>query len=619
MKKLLLLLSLYTMGIFASQPSQVVPVAAQVVQAAGVAVQKTGWIASLAHKGSECITRAVNFVRKNPINLKVAYAAAGAALTYVASSMYEKFYHPSANKVHSDDFQTALTQLVHATNYYDELVHELREGLAFFIPAYTSLRATQALRNRHYTWPIALTEGLGAGAGLLPLMPLVCSYPVDGLAHIVSHVPSPCVVNRLRKGRLEKEEAWKNIRRIIQEKKYSVEDITRMIYESHMQLTPTIIDTMKSYAVVSDKVEEADIWVSGVPQKIQEVIDHAQEIKDHAKDPAMDPACFKGIELPKGVLLLGEPGTGKTLFAKFMGKEIGGYYRKYSAGEFFDKYISEGEKRLRYAYDTAQASAKKTGIPAIIFIDEAEQILQKRNFEGQQHGYEQASHSVLDQLLTLIDDSQNVITICASNMPQNKFDPAFLRRMTHIVTLGLPTDDEAFRLLTHEAEKYPQHMAPLLQNGGQGLQGLAHIVASCQLSRDGICKTVVDAVRSAVARERPVRKQSMQAYKERLRKNPEDRQLQAEIQDAANQPIFVQPTDIIQALTSIREKMGNPAVPDAMMQRGQLAPLSGRPRRLSSASPMTVAWRGRAPVAVAAAAASAAPQLPDTYEAWSGI
>lgn len=607
MRKLFLLLfTLCAMETFASQPSQVV---------AQVAAQKVGWIASMVSKGSEYIKRAVNFVRKDPINLKVAYAAAGAALTYVASSMYEKY--TSANKAHSDDFQTALIQLVHATSYYDAVVHKFREGLAFFIPAYTSLRATQALRNRHFTWPIALTEGLGAGAGLLPLMPLVCSYPVDGLVHIVSHIPSPCIVNRFRKGRLQKEEAWQNLKSIIKHKKYTVETITQKISESHLQLEPEMVDAIKSYAFTSCKKEETEIWVSSVPQEIQAVIDQAN-----------NPAIFGNIPLPKGILLLGGPGTGKTRNAHYIGKEIGGYFQKYSATQFFTKWVGEGEKILRDAYGEARAEAERTGKTAVIFIDEVEQIVKKRDFSGQQQGYVQAGNSLLTELFVQIDESPKVITICASNMPEDKFDGAFKRRMDHIITLRVPTEDEAFRLLTHEAEKYPQQMAPWLQDEGQALRASARAATLCQLSRDGICKTVVDAVRGAVAREYPVRKQLAAAFPEHrvefeelLRQDPDNDALRTEVQaevqrmqQELSRPILVQPTDIIQALASIREKTGSFALPGAMMQHGQLAQLSGRPRRLSSASPMTVAWTGRAPIAVAAAAASAVPQLPDTYD-----
>jgi AAA+ superfamily predicted ATPase len=587
MKKLFFLLfTLYAMGTSASQSSSVVAQAAQVI------AQKPGWLASLISKGSEGVMHAINFVSKDPVNRTIALTAAGAGLIHVVSNICERFkerfYHTNRNAAHSDDMQVALAQLVQATNHYNEAINKVKEFFAFSVPAYISLHMIKTLRDRHFTWSIALTEGLGAGAAILPLMlPFVLTYPIDWAADVLSHIPSPCVINRLRKMRLEKEEAWENVRRIIKAQGYSVDGIARIVLDSRIQLTPTMIDTMKTYAEdandkVKNAVKKADIWVSAVPQEIQDVIDQAKA-----------PAFFGNIPLPKGVLLLGAPGTGKTYTADFMGKAIGGYFKKYSAGEFFDKYIGQGEKFLRAAYAEARCAAKSTGIPAVIFIDEVEKIVQKRNFEGQQHGYEQAGHSLLDELFVQIDESQQVITVCASNMPHDKFDTAFLRRMDHVITLGLPNEDEAFNLLAHEAEKYPQQMAPFLQDGDLPLRVSARAATLCQLSRDGICKTVVDAVRRAVAREYPVRKRSMQAYEELLRNNPEDRGLQADVQAAASQPILVQSGDIIQALANIREKAGNSALPGAIMQHSQRTPSLGRPRGLSNASPMTVAWKSK--------------------------
>lgn len=606
---LLLLCALYVVGASASQPTKPVASAKPAISAVAPAkpvVQKTGWFASLmrtaraaVHNGYQHATQAISYVRDNPLSKKVAMGAACAALGYGAMKLYERLF---VAKVTTKNFQTAVAELAVATACYEGQVNRIKELLAFAVPAMKVGFTAQDIYNRRYTATTAMVGGLTAGAELLHLMPLVCSYPVDGAAWVLSHVPSPCFLNPLRASRLKKEQAWATIRRIIEENHYTVEDIAKELRGSNVQLSPEMLDAINSYATEEVKKEKERIWLSRVPQEVKNLIFKAQLFTQQAKQGTEKDKNFlekikaliwrgqksvtqDNCALPKGVLLLGLPGTGKTLTACYIGQEIGGYFKSYSAGEFFDKWLGEGEKNLRAAYEKAQSEARKTGIPSVIFFDEVEKIIKKRNFDGQQYSDERAAHSLLDTLLTLIDESENVITLCASNAPLQYFDEAFRRRMRHIVTLRLPTEQEAFRLLRHTARQYPDMMAPWLQNKGENLRPLAQVAISRNLSRDGICKIIAESVDNVFSREAPVRyecQRQIAAIEARLREGSEDAPSRADLQTAMQRlqegisvPMFVGRADITHALHEIHAREGNPAAADlaaAAICRRQLVP-----------------------------------------------
>ena len=148
------------------------------------------------------------------------------------------------------------------------------------------------------------------------------------------------------------------------------------------------------------------------------------------------PQLFKtiGVKPPKGILLYGPPGSGKTLIARAVANETGAYFFLINGPEIMSKLAGESESNLRKAFEDAEKNA-----PAIIFIDEIDSIAPKREkTQGE------VERRIVSQLLTLMDGLKtraHVIVIAATNRP-NSIDPALRRfgRFDREVDIGVPDD-----------------------------------------------------------------------------------------------------------------------------------------------------------------------------------
>ncbi|XLR40709.1 hypothetical protein HN51_018895, partial [Arachis hypogaea] len=152
------------------------------------------------------------------------------------------------------------------------------------------------------------------------------------------------------------------------------------------------------------------------------------------------PQLFKsiGVKPPKGILLYGSPGSGKTLIARAVANEMGAFFFCINRPEIMSKLAGESESNLRKAYEEAEKNA-----PSIIFIDEIDSIATKRE---KTHG--EVERRIVSQLFTLIDGLKSrahVIVIGATNRP-NSIDPALRRfgRFDRKIDIGVP--DEVGRL-----------------------------------------------------------------------------------------------------------------------------------------------------------------------------
>ncbi len=146
------------------------------------------------------------------------------------------------------------------------------------------------------------------------------------------------------------------------------------------------------------------------------------------------------IEPPKGVLLYGPPGCGKTLLAKALANELNAYFIVINGPEIMSKFYGESEQRLREIFKIAKKKARK--YPAIIFIDEIDAIAPKRDeVTGE------VEKRVVAQLLALMDGLEsrgNVIVIAATNRP-NAIDPALRRPGRFDVEIEIPIPDKKGR------------------------------------------------------------------------------------------------------------------------------------------------------------------------------
>ncbi|MEM3736981.1 MAG: CDC48 family AAA ATPase [Candidatus Bathyarchaeia archaeon] len=185
----------------------------------------------------------------------------------------------------------------------------------------------------------------------------------------------------------------------------------------------------------------------GIPRVTYEDIGglhtEVQRIREMVELPLRHPELFQrlGIDPPKGVLLHGPPGCGKTLLAKAVANESHAYFININGPEIMSKFYGESEARLREIFQKAQEN-----VPSIIFIDELDSIAPKR-----EEVVGEVEKRVVAQLLSLLDGLQSrgdIIVIGATNVP-NALDPALRRpgRFDREIEIGVPDKDGRYEIL----------------------------------------------------------------------------------------------------------------------------------------------------------------------------
>ena len=164
-----------------------------------------------------------------------------------------------------------------------------------------------------------------------------------------------------------------------------------------------------------------------------EAKENLQEIVNYLHDPSKYQEI--GASMPKGILLVGPPGTGKTMLAKAVAGESQVPFFSISGSEFVEMFVGMGASKVRDLFKQAKEKA-----PCIVFIDEIDAIGQKRS--GGQYGGNDEREQTLNQLLTEMDgfdDNSGVIILAATNRPES-LDPALTRpgRFDRRVPVELP-------------------------------------------------------------------------------------------------------------------------------------------------------------------------------------
>ena len=188
-------------------------------------------------------------------------------------------------------------------------------------------------------------------------------------------------------------------------------------------------DFSKSRARLEDNIKVRFADVAGCDEEKEEMA----EIIDYLKSPRKFAAM--GARIPKGILLSGSPGTGKTLLAKAVAGEANVPFYSISGSDFVEMFVGVGASRVRDMF----AKAKKTA-PCMIFRDESDAVGRQRG-AGMGGGHDEREQT-LNQLLVEMDgmsDNSGIVVIAATNRP-DVLDPALLRpgRFDRQITVSLP-------------------------------------------------------------------------------------------------------------------------------------------------------------------------------------
>jgi len=180
---------------------------------------------------------------------------------------------------------------------------------------------------------------------------------------------------------------------------------------------------------------------------VDEAKDELQEIVEYLKNPQKFTKL--GARLPKGVLLVGEPGTGKTLLARALAGEAGVPFLYTSGSSFDEMFVGVGPKRIRSLFEDAKKLA-----PCLIFIDEIDSVGSNRKYTQMSSS---ARESTLNQLLTEMDGfkaTQGIVVIGATNFPES-LDPALSRpgRFDKQVEVPVPDVKGRKEIIEHYLQK----------------------------------------------------------------------------------------------------------------------------------------------------------------------
>jgi transitional endoplasmic reticulum ATPase len=276
-----------------------------------------------------------------------------------------------------------------------------------------------------------------------------------------------------------REAAMKALRRYIPEFNLEEERIPPEVLE---KMVVKMDDFLSAYREITPTAMR-EVYVE-VPQVHWDEVGGLKQVKQELMEsvewPLKKPEVFKkmGIKPPRGILLYGPPGCGKTLLARAVATESEANFISIKGPEIFSKWVGESEKAIREIFRKGRTAA-----PAIIFFDELDAIVPRRGLGYADSG---ASERVISQLLTEIDgieSLQNVLVIAATNRP-DMLDPAVLRpgrfdRMIYVTSPDVDSLKEIFKIHMHSMPLSRDVELTEIARKAQGYSG-ADVEAICR-------------------------------------------------------------------------------------------------------------------------------------------
>jgi len=227
---------------------------------------------------------------------------------------------------------------------------------------------------------------------------------------------------------------------------------TKVAVNNALSIVKVIGNVYDSRVRVMELEESPDISYA----QIGGLTDEIKEVREAVEYPLTKPEIFRrvGVEPPKGILLYGSPGTGKTLIAKAVAHEAKATFIRMSGSELVHKFIGEGAGLVRELFTLARERA-----PAIVFIDEIDAVGSMRTNDGTSGSAE--VQRTLMQLLAEMDgfDNRGDIRIMAATNRVDMLDPALLRpgRFDRLIKIPLP--DQTARLDILKIHTKKMHLA----------------------------------------------------------------------------------------------------------------------------------------------------------------
>jgi len=240
---------------------------------------------------------------------------------------------------------------------------------------------------------------------------------------------------------LARETAMKALRRYLPEINLEEERIPPSVLEKMEVRMEDFINAYKE--ITPTAMREVYIEVTTIHwNDIGGLEDVKQELREAVEWPIKNPEIFErmGIRAPKGILLSGPPGCGKTLLARAVATESEANFITIKGPEVFSKWVGESEKAIREVFRKARMAA-----PAVIFFDEFDSLVPRRGMGFADSG---VTERVISQLLTEMDGImtlEDVVIIAATNRP-DIVDPAVLRPGRFDRLIYVPEPDEKARL-----------------------------------------------------------------------------------------------------------------------------------------------------------------------------